>query len=306
MRLKISPYLLLTATALFWGSNFVVGRALSAEIPPIAITFWRSVGALAVLLPFTMGPVWHHRRALAASWPLLLILGLTGVSVFHGAVYLALSSTTAINAALFMALTPLAILLLAYMINGEALNWRQIAGICLSFVGVLVLVGRGDLSVLRELRFNRGDLWMIVAFMFWAFYSVLLKRRPVELPPIVLVAVIMFVGVVFLIPAYIWEYGQVGGFALSLQGLAGLAFLAVFASALGYLFWNRGVGEVGAARAGPFMHLVPIFATILAIVFLGEKLFLFHLAGAAMIALGVIAASGLRSQSIQKDSSMSQ
>ena len=294
MRLKISPYILLTATALFWGSNFVVGRALSIDVPPVAITFWRSFGALLVLLPFTMGPLWRHRRQVVANWPLLLILGLTGVSAFHSSVYIALKSTTAINAALFMALTPLAILLFAYILDREALRKRQIAGICLSFIGVLVLVGRGDLSVLGQLQFNRGDLWMTVAFSLWAFYSVLLKRRPAELPPLVLLIGVMCVGVGLLLPAYIWEYSQVGGFTVSLQSLAGLGFLAVFASALGYLFWNRGVGEVGAARAGPFMHLVPVFATFLAIVFLGEDLFVYHVAGAGLIALGILAASGLR------------
>ncbi len=296
MRLRISPYVLLTATALFWGSNFVVGRALSIDVPPVAMTFWRFFGALVVLLPFTLGPVWHHRRVMVANWPLLLILGLTGISAFHSSVYIALTSTTAINAALFMALTPLAIPLFAYILTRDTLSKRQIAGICLSFIGVLVLVGRGDLSVLRQLQFNRGDLWMMVAFPLWAFYSVLLKRRPAELPPVVLLVGVMCIGFALLIPVYIWEYSQVGGFTVGLQNLAGLAFLAVFASALGYLFWNRGIGEVGAARAGPFMHLVPVFATFLAIVFLGEKLFIYHLAGAGLIALGILAASGLRLQ----------
>lgn len=296
MAFKPSPYLLLAATALFWGSNFVVGRALSIDVPPIAITFWRFLGALVVLLPFTIGPVWRHRREMFANWPLILMLGLAGVSAFHGSVYIALTSTTAINAALFMALTPLAILLFAYIMDGDTLSGRQIAGICLSFVGVLVLVGRGDLSVLRQLHFNRGDLWMVVAFPLWAFYSVLLKRRPATLSPIVLLVGVICVGVGLLVPVYIWEYSQVGGFSLSLGSLAGMAFLSVFASALGYLFWNRGVGEVGAARAGPFMHLIPVFATFLAIVFLGEKLFVFHVAGAGLIALGILAASGLRLQ----------
>lgn len=296
MRAKLTPYFLLTASALFWGGNFVVGRAMSIDVPPIAMTFWRFFGALLILSPFMAGPVWRHRRALVANWPLLLALGVTGISAFHSFVYTALASTTAINAALFMALTPLAIPLFAYGLNNDAPSRRQVVGIGLSFVGVLVLVTRGDLSALAALRFNHGDLWMAAAFPLWSLYTVLLKRCPRHVPPAVLLIGIMGVGVALLIPAYLWEYAQVGGFSPNLETLGGLAFLAVFASALAYTFWNRGVGEIGAAGAGPFVHLVPVFATLLAVIFLEERLYPYHLAGAALIAIGVFAASGMRLQ----------
>lgn len=294
MRARSSPYILLSASAFFWGANFVVGRALSIDVPPIAMNFWRFFGALIVLLPFTSGPVWRHRRELLVNWPLLLALGVTGISAFHSFVYTALTSTTAINAALFMALTPLAIPLFAYALNGDAPTGRQVAGIGLSFVGILVLIGRGDFAVLAALHFNRGDLWMVAAFPLWSLYAVLLKRRPTELPPAVLLVGVMGVGVGLLIPAYGWEYAHVGGFSPNTESLFGLAFLAVFASALAYMFWNRGVGEVGASRAAPFMHLVPVFATLLAIVFLGESLHFYHLVGATLIAFGVVIAAETR------------
>jgi len=294
MRGKLSPYVLLTASALFWGGNFVVGRALSFDVPPIAMTFWRFFGALLVLLPFTFGPVWRYRRQALANWRLLLVLGVTGITAFHSFTYIALTSTEAINAALFLALTPLVIPVFGYILNGDAPTGRQVAGVCLSLIGVLILIGRGEISVLRALRFNPGDLWMVAAVPMWALYVVLLKRRPTDLPPVVLLVGVICVAVGLLVPAYIWEYSRVGGFSLNMESLSGLAFLAIFASALAYMFWNRGVGEVGAARAGPFLHLVPVFATFLAIAFLGESLHFYHLAGAAMIAFGVLAAAGRR------------
>ena len=291
MRLQPSPYLLLAASALFWGGNFVLGRAVAGEIPPLSLNFWRWTSALVVLLPFTLAGLWRHRSVVAAHWRVLLLLAVTGVGAFHSFIYLALASTTAINASLFIAAIPVIIPVFSLILDGEVLSRRQGLGIAASLAGVVVIIGRGDPGALAALAFNPGDLWMLAAVPLWALYSVLLKRRPMALPDTVFLTCIIGLGVALLLPAYLWELSARGGIALSADNLMAIAYLGVFASVVAYVFWNRGVGQVGASRAGPFMHLVPVFAAAMAVVFLGETPRLYHLGGIALIAAGLVLAS---------------
>jgi drug/metabolite transporter (DMT)-like permease len=291
MRLQPSPYLLLAASTLFWGGNFVFARAVSGEIPPITLNFWRWSSALIVLLPFTLAGLWHHRSVIAANWRILFLLAVTGVGAFHSFIYLALTSTTAINASLFMAAIPVIIPVFSWLLDKQLLSARLGLGILASLAGVLVIISRGDPAVLAALAFNVGDLWMLAAVPLWALYSVLLKRRPTGLPAKVFLACIICVGVVLLLPVYVWELMVLGGFEVNADNLVAIAYFGLFASVIAYVFWNRGVDQVGASRAGPFMHLVPVFATAMAIAFLGEALSLYHLMGIALIAVGLVLAS---------------
>lgn len=289
--MRISPYLLLAAAALFWGGNFVVGRAMSADIPPLALNFWRWFGALIILFPFTCGGLWRRRRIVMENWRILLALGVTGVGAFHSFVYIALISTTAVNGALFLATIPALIPAISFVLDREVLHWRQLLGIAASLLGVVTIISRADLGALMALSFNEGDLLMLIAAPFWALYSVLLKRRPAALPPMTLLITIMCIGVVLLAPVYLWELNTIGGFAITVESVGSIAYLAVFASVIAYIFWNRGVSQVGASRAGPFMHLVPVFAAAMAVIFLGEALHLYHLIGVALIACGLMLAN---------------
>ena len=285
------PYLLLAAAALFWSSNLVIGRAVVDEIPPIALNFWRWILALAIVLPFTATELWRHRAALVLHWRILLLLGLTGIGSFQVCVYLALQSTTAVNAALFMSAAPLMIPAVAFVLDREMLTWRRGTGLVLSLLGVVVILSRADPEVLAGLRLNRGDLWVLAAVVLWSLYSVLLRRQPLTLPPTVLLAATMAVGVGFVLPLYLWELTAVGGFAPEADRLLVIAYLAVFPAILAYFCWARGVAQVGPSRAGPFMHLVPVFSALLAMAFLGEALERHHLIGVGLIGLGLLLAS---------------
>ncbi len=287
MRLPLPPHLLLAASTLFWGGNFVLGRAVSTEIPPITLNFWRWTTALVVLLPFTLAGLWRHRSVIRAHWRILLMLALTGVGAFHSFIYLALTSTTAINASLFMTTIPIIIPVFSFLLDREVLSGRQGLGIVASLLGVGVIISRAEPAVLATLSFNPGDLWMLAAVPLWALYSVILRRRPAALPPIVFLACITAIGVALLMPAYLWELAAVGAIAPSANNLVAIGYLGLFASVIAYVFWNRGVGQVGANRAGPFMHLVPVFATAMAIALLGEALRPYHVAGVVLIALGL-------------------
>ena len=287
----VSPYVLLAGTALIWSGNFVVGRAARDQLPPVALNFWRWTLALAILLALTGGPLWRQRRVLLAHWRILAGLAVSGIVCFHLFTYSALQSTEAINAVLVLSTAPMLIVLVAWVAFRDTITARMGAGIVVAMVGAVLVIARGDPRALGTLQANPGDLWMLAAALSWAVYSVLLTRRPTVLAPLVLLTATVAIGVAVQIPIYALALAAGERIVLSGASLAALGYVGVFASVIAYLFWNRGVREVGPARAGVFLHLMPLFGAGLAIVFLGERIAWFHLAGAAAIVVGIVLAS---------------
>ncbi|MEE8515401.1 MAG: DMT family transporter [Alphaproteobacteria bacterium] len=285
---RVPPHLLLSLAVLFWAGNLVLGRAVGPDIPPIALNFWRWTGGGLILLPFTARALWRHRAIIGRHWRTVGALAITGITAFHSFVYVALKSTTAINSSLFMAATPVLIPIFIYGLDRTHLSLRQWAGISLSMIGVVTIITRADWAVISALDFNAGDLWMMMAVPLWALYSVILKRHPVPLPQQVSVLAIITFAVILLIPVYGWELAFIGGFELNIANLASVGYLALFAAAIGYVFWNRGVAALGAAKAGLFMHLIPVFTVLLAVILLGEAFEVFHVFGIALIITGLI------------------
>jgi drug/metabolite transporter (DMT)-like permease len=289
-----TPYLLLAVAVLFWAGNFVVGRVVHADIPPITLTFWRWAVAGVALLPFAAGPLWACRSVALKHWLLLLVLAATGVVLFHVLVYASLRSTTATNAVLIMATFPVIVPIISLVLDGVGVTRRQAFGIAISLVGVAVVVVRADLAVLADFRLTPGDLLMLVAVPMWALYTVLLRRLPAALPPLAMLLAITWIGVILLLPAYGWEFLVVGGIALEPANLVSIAYVGLFASVISYICWNRAVRQVGANKAGLFIHLMPVFSTLLAILFLGEVLQPFHFAGIALIGAGLYLTTSVR------------
>jgi drug/metabolite transporter (DMT)-like permease len=285
--LSLSPYLLLVMAVSCWAGNFVLGRAIHSDIPPITLTFWRWAVAGVVLLPFAAPALWAHRHILARHWKLMVVLAATGVGLFHISVYIALQTTTATNAALVFATVPVLIPVMSLVLFREPVTVRQVLGTAISLAGVTVIIVRGDPAILANLELTRGDLWILLAVLVWSMYSVLLRRVPRGVPTLAIILAITGVGLVFLAPLYVWEFNTVGGFELTLANILSIGYVALFASVLAYICWNRAVGEVGANKAGLFSHLMPVFSTLLAFVFLDEGLQGFHFAGIAAIASGL-------------------
>ena len=285
-----SPHLLLALAILFWAGNFVVGRAAREVIPPIALNFWRWAIALLILLPFAGPELIRARHVLRREWRILTALAATGVTTFHSAVYIGLSLTEAINGALYFALSPLFFVLLAWLLFGQRITARQALGIGVSMGGAAIVVARGDLAVLLDLSFAAGDLWLIVAVLIWALYSVLLLRRPADLPPLALLSAITLLGLVLLLPLYGLELLAGRRMTLGVESVAGLAYVSLFASVIAYICWNRGVRELGPSPAGVMLNLMPVFSAALAIAFLGERLAGYHWAGAALVLCGILLA----------------
>jgi drug/metabolite transporter (DMT)-like permease len=277
---------LLGAAACFAG-NIIVGRAMHGIVPPFALTFWRWLLVVAVLAPFTAPMLWRERALVRRHWLLLTALGTGSVTLYNGFFYLGVQRSTAINGALVTSTIPLLIALCAWLITRERVSARQAAAIALSLAGVAVILARGDPHVLATLRFGAGDVWILAASLCWALYSVLLRYSPRELAGLPFVGVTSLAGVVTILPVYAWERASGASMTVNAASLGAIAFLALFPALLAYFLYSRAVVAVGPNRAGLFLHVSPVFAIAAAIAFLGETLHGYHVAGVALIALGL-------------------
>jgi drug/metabolite transporter (DMT)-like permease len=284
------PYLLLSLTSLFWAANIVLARYVAGVVPPMTLSCVRWVGAFILLWPFAKEHLKRDWPTLRANLPLLLLLSATGFAYNNAASYVALQYTQALNALLIQSSGPLFIALWSLLLFGLRLTWAQLAGIAISLAGVLTILLRGDLTTLATIHFNKGDLMFASAVLAFGLYSAVMTRRPVT-HPLSLITFTMGCGSLMLVPFAVWEIA--GGFApkADLLTAATLAYVVIFPSALAYLFLNRGIALIGPNRAAPFLHLVPVFGSVMAIVLLGEQLKLFHVVGYALVLAGVIIAS---------------
>jgi drug/metabolite transporter (DMT)-like permease len=291
-RFSFDPtYAALALTALLWSSNFVIGRAVRDDVSPATLNFLRWAIALVILVPVTLGDLRAHRAALARNWKLIALLGFTGIAAFQTLCYVALTKTTALNTILLLSLAPLAIVALSWLALGERVNRSQALGLATSLGGAAVLILHGDLASLADLRLNAGDLWMLVAVVLWAIYSVLLQRRPAEVPPLALHTTSVAAGTFWMLPAFGWQAAHGAGLPTSLAAWIAIGFIAIFSSALAHAMWVRGVASIGPSRAGVFIHLLPLFGALLAITFLGERFATYHAVGAALVLCGVVLTS---------------
>ena len=290
------PYALLVWTMLFWSGNWVTGRAVRDLISPIAFNFWRWTVTLAILLPFTLPGLWRQRGLLLRRWPYFLVMGIAGFSAFHTLVYSGLARTSAVNAVLINAVLPLTIVATSWLLHRETVSLRQVAGMVLSLGGVATIVVRGDPALLFSLQVNAGDFLILAALGLWSLYAVLLRRRPPELPPLALLAAFSAFGLLSQAPLYAWDLyrDHAAGAAWSAPGLpllGAILYVAVFASVGAYLFWNAATAALGPNRVGPFVHLLPLFTTILAVLLLGETLHAYHGFAVLLIFAGIALAT---------------
>ncbi|SFC32795.1 Threonine/homoserine efflux transporter RhtA [Marinospirillum celere] len=289
LRLEWLAYLLLILTTLFWGGNFVVGRAVHAEIPPLALAWWRWLVALLFILPFIVRPLWQARQIFISHWKLLSLMSLLGVTGFNTLVYLGLQSLPASNAILLLSACPVFILAFSWVLFGEKINQLQIAGMLVSLMGIIALVSKGSpLEVLNHLATGNGNLWVLSAVICWALYSALLRKRPTGLPGMAFFGLTVILGWLFLTPFYLYELLVLEqSLAFNTTSLLSIGYVAVFASIAAFLFWNKGVEILTPNRAGYFIHLIPVWGLLLASVFLGERLEAFHWLGVAFIFVGI-------------------
>ena len=284
------PYLLLSITSLCWAGNAIVGRLAAGHIPPVTLSFLRWSLAFLTILPFAWKHLVRDWGAIRARLGIMVILSITGIGAFNTLQYWALEHTQALNTLLLQPAGPLFVAMWSLLLLGVRLTLAQAAGMLLSLTGVLVILLHGDLTTLKGIEFNRGDLIMTLALAIFGFYSVLSLKRP-QIHALSFVGFTFGCGALCLVPQVIWELATRPVMQLSAGNLLTLFYVAVFPSTLAYICFNRGVQLIGANRAAPFLHLVPVFGSAMAIVFLGEHPQAFHVIGFALVLTGVFVAS---------------
>jgi drug/metabolite transporter (DMT)-like permease len=284
------PYLLLCITALCWAGNAIVGRLAAGHIPPVTLAFLRWSIAFLIILPFAWKHLVRDWATIRARLGTMIVLSLTGISAFTSLQYWALEYTQALNTLLLQSSGPLFVAVWSLILLGVRLPLMQAGGIVLSLTGVLVILLHGDLTALSSIEFNKGDIIFTVALAIFGLYSVLSLKRA-DIHGLSFVAFTFGCGAACLVPLWIWELFSRPLMQLDTTNLLSLFYVAVFPSTLAYLCFNRGVQLIGANRAAPFFHVVPLFGSAMAIVFLGERPQLFHIMGFALVLTGVFVAS---------------
>ena len=280
-------FLLLTVT--FWAGNFIVGKFASLyEVPPFSLNFYRWFFAWLILAPFTFSEIIKKKRYIIENYKLFIVLGVTSITIFNSIVYYSLNFTQVISGVLMISTIPVMIMFFSSILKIEKTNLFQIIGVILSFLGVIIIITKANLEILKNLDFNKGDITMVVAMLSWALYSTLLKRQKYELSQISLLQVVISFGLIFLIPVYFIEY-QIG-FRINLDKpfILILSYVVLLPGLASFILWIKGISLIGANRSGVFLHLMPIMSAIMAMIFFNEKFMFYHILGACFIIIGIL------------------
>ena len=281
-------YFLLILTTIFWSGNFIVGKAASLyQIPPFSLNFYRWFFAGLILFPFTFKELIDKKKYIFKNIGFFIILGILSITIFNSIVYYSLYYTQVISGVLMISTIPVWIIFIASILNIEKTNVFQIIGVSFSLVGVIFIITKADLNLIKNLNFNKGDLSIVVAMFSWAIYSALLKRKKYEISQIVLLEVVIICGLTFLIPIYFIEMSMGNLIILGKPFYLTLAYVVIFPGLTSFFFWIKGISIIGANRAGVFLHLMPIFGAIMAMLIFDEKFMFYHFLGAVFIIAGI-------------------
>ena len=281
-------YLLLILTTIFWSGNFIVGKAASIyEIPPFSLNFYRWFFAGLILMPFTIKELINKKNYIFSNLGFFVILGITSITIFNSIVYYSLYYTQVISGVLMISTIPVWIIFISSMLNIEKTNIFQIIGVALSLTGVIFIITKADINLIKNLDFNKGDLTMVIAMFSWALYSSLLKKKKYEISQITLLQVVIITGLIFLIPIYFIEMSMGNLIKLGKPFYLTLTYVVLFPGLASFFFCIKGIGIIGANRAGAFLHLMPIFGAIMAMIIFDEKFMFYHFLGAVFIIAGI-------------------
>ena len=280
------PVWLLWLPPAFWAGNLMLGRALGPVFPPVSLAVGRWVVALAVLAPFVGAQAWRERGLLARHWRLIAACGAFGIAGYNALGYLALQTVPATSVAFLNSTLPLMVPLAAVVLGVERITWKALLGIGISFLGVTWIVARGELAHLLALRLGGGELLVLLAVANYAVYSVLLRRKPAALSPLVFLAATMAAGLVVLMPFWALELARGARIPTDVASVGAVLYIGLFASLFAFILWSRCVATLGATVTGVSFHLVALFTALLAFLVLGEPVRGFHIAGIVLILLG--------------------
>ncbi|MDF9412124.1 DMT family transporter [Brevibacillus laterosporus] len=280
-------YLIPLLATLLWGSNFLIGKNILHHVPPFTLSFLRWSFALLVLLPFTWKLLRENWEFYLRFWKEVVVMGFLGIALFTGLVYWGMEHTNTVNASLLSSLSPIFITVVAYFMLHERITSNQVIGILLSLLGVLWIVSKGHLGTFADIRLNNGDIVLILSNALMAIYSVMLRKTADKLPGLIGFTLIVFAGVITTVPLMMLELSYRPVQLFLWENLWSIAYLGIFSSVIAFFCWTKSVHFLGPTKASPFMNVVPVFATLFAVLFLREELLLSQIIGGVLVLLGV-------------------
>lgn len=274
-----------------WAGNYIIARGINDIIPPVSLAFWRWLVAVVVLTPLVFKRMIAEWGSIKEHFGYLSITALLGITLFNTLLYIASHTTTALNLSLISITFPVFILILSRIFFHESITAIKGIGIILVLTGVVVLITRGKISTLLTISYAIGDIWMLIAAILWAFYSILLKRKPKELSAGALQLSTFILGLAFLFPFYLWESATVSPIMFQSKLVLAILYVGVISSLLAFFLWNKSIEMVGPAKAGMIYYTSPLFSGLLAYLFLGEAISMVHLYSTLLIVAGILAAN---------------
>jgi drug/metabolite transporter (DMT)-like permease len=287
----LSGYLFALGATAIWSGNFIIARGLSEIVPPVSLAFWRWAVAVIVFLPFALKPLIAEREQLRKHISYLSVTAFLGVTVFNTLIYIAGHTTSALNLSLIAITFPIFIIILSRMLYGELITANKILGIVLVTSGVVLLITKGNLSVLLNISFAVGDLWMLSASVIFAVYSILIKQKPKELSILSFQLSTFSLGLLFLLPFFVWESNTVPSGNYDITTVLSILYLGIFASLTAFVLWNKAIVTIGPSKSALIYYTLPLFSGFLAYLLLNEGIGMMHLFSALLIVSGILTAN---------------
>ena len=285
----ITAYLFLIIATALWGGNIVAAKIASIiTLEPIKLSFYRNIVVIVILLPFIINKIKIIFEIFKINWKIICILSIFGVSIFNSFMNIALTSSSVISSSLMPSFAPSLIIIFSLIIFNSKISYLQCIGVFVSFIGFLNIIIRGNNLNLGSLDFVIGDIWMLGCVACWAFYSVMLKKMPKEIDNISFLFLIFFIGNIFVLPFYIFESSVNNSFFLNEKySFLLVLYVGIGPALISFLLWIKSIKIIGASKSGLFLNLIPIFSSLISIIFLNEIIKLFHIVGALLIFLGI-------------------
>ena len=294
MSVSLKAAIFLCFASLFWSGNFIVGRLSSVEelVSPLSLSFYRWVIALIILTPFCLKNALVDLPLLKKQPGMVFLIILTGPTLFNTLTYIGLTATTVINSLLVISTTPMLIILLNKLIYKNQTNLFQMLGVILSLIGVSYVITKGNYQNIFDSKFYSGDLFILLAVISWALYSIFLKKNETGVSGFSFLYLSFVFTVILLLPVYLYDIIIQNNFiAFDHKTLLVIGYTGTFPRILSYICWNTGVALIGPNKSGPFLHLMPIFGGILAYLVFQETLQSYHYAGILSVIVGIMIAN---------------
>lgn len=286
-RRKLSGVVLALAATLLWSANYVIARGLSDSLPPVTLAVLRWAVAFLVLLPVAGKDVPKQFPVIKKHFQFFLLASILGVSLFNTLIYTAGHYTSAMNLSLIAITAPVFIIIMSVLFLKARFSYKAFPGIILTLAGLLVLISKGNPIALLELDFNKGDLLMLLAAICFSGYSVLMTQKPREVSMPVLLLVTSFTGLILLLPFLPLPVNKVPTPVFTPEVLLSVLYVGTFASIIAFYSWNHAILRIGSQRAGVLYYTLPLFSSLLAILFLGEQVQSFHFMSFTFIIAGI-------------------